>query len=107
MAHLVGGSRQIVTPHDPDDVIRPVYLEARSVAREYIEYELPGARLAQVQKLCLDLAGLDAEAPRVDPMVVCIGPQTEPGGSGVSPTNDGSRARLARERHPVHVAEEL
>lgn len=66
------GSSVKVRARDPGGEIHKVYLEARSVGREYIEYAVPADAPADPEELCLDVAKLDAAAPRRDPSIVCI-----------------------------------
>lgn len=55
VGRLGGGGAVRLAPFDPRDEIRPALLDARSVARETIEYRAPAADL---EALCVELDGL-------------------------------------------------
>jgi hypothetical protein len=59
-------------PYDPEHAIRPLRMDARMVGGENIEWHQARSGANPPVRLCLDLAGLDAEAPRGRPVIICI-----------------------------------
>ncbi len=66
------GARQPMALFDPNREVRPGMLEARAIAREVLEYQLPSAPGSLPARLCLDLAGIDPAAALDRPVIACI-----------------------------------
>lgn len=68
-AALLDGSMTPLVLRDPRDQVHPVLLEARTVGQEHLEYIAPAKPAREV---CFDLAGVDVEAARREPILVCL-----------------------------------
>jgi hypothetical protein len=68
-ANLLDGRASPLVLRDPRDEVEPVLLEARTIGREHLEYIAPAKPAREV---CFDLAGIDAEAPAREPVLVCL-----------------------------------
>lgn len=66
------GERHPMALFDPNREVRPGMLEARAIAREALEYQLPTAPASLPARLCLDLAGIDPAAALDRPVIACI-----------------------------------
>jgi len=69
--HYRDGRAGPAVPFDPRRELRPAWLEARSIAREVIEYQAPHDAGPPFE-VCLDLARIDTSEPSPLPVTVCI-----------------------------------
>lgn len=66
------GSTVALAAFDPERVIRPGLLDGRASGEELIEYQWPPDAASPPPWICLDLAGLEVEAPVDRPLEACV-----------------------------------
>ncbi len=72
VGEFYAGQRQPMALFDPNREVGPGMIEARAIARELLEYQLPADPSSLPARLCLDLSGIDPSAALDRPVIACI-----------------------------------